>query len=227
MLTPTSTDEQIREIKRQFRKAMNGIVAASMREKGMDYRVNFGLTLPLLKRIASTVTPDKALAQRLWEEPVRESKLLATWLYPAEDMEVETARQWVGTIPYTEVADLCCMNLFSRIAGAAQLAADCTTADDELTRYTGYQLWSRLLAQKYTPTDEEARHLISDYIDLVRGTAPAHLLAVATGCMKRLAAVSPQRAAEIQQRISTAEVPDTRRALLADIDEECRFLQGE
>lgn len=227
MLTPTSTDEQIREIKRQFRKAMNGIVAASMREKGMDYRVNFGLTLPLLKGIASTVTPDKTLAQRLWEEPVRESKLLATWLYPAEEMELATARQWVETIPYTEVADVCCMNLFCHIVGAEQLASDCIDAVDDLPRYTGYQLWSRLLAQKYTPTDEEARHLTSAYIDLLRGTAPAYLLAVATGCIKRLAAVSPQRAAEMQQHISTAEVPDTRRALLADIDEECRFLQGE
>ena len=46
-MSATATDEQIREIKRLFRKSMNGVVAASMREKGMAYRVNFGLTLPL------------------------------------------------------------------------------------------------------------------------------------------------------------------------------------
>ena len=45
-------DAQIREIKRQFRMAMNGIVSTSMREKGMDYKIYFGLTLPLIKRIA-------------------------------------------------------------------------------------------------------------------------------------------------------------------------------
>ena len=58
-MSATATDEQIREIKRLFRKSMNGVVAASMREKGMAYRVNFGLTLPLIKRIASSITPNE------------------------------------------------------------------------------------------------------------------------------------------------------------------------
>ena len=63
-MSATATDEQIREIKRLFRKSMNGVVAASMREKGMAYRVNFGLTLPLIKRIASSITPNEILAER-------------------------------------------------------------------------------------------------------------------------------------------------------------------
>ena len=68
----------MRERKRRFRKARNGVVAASMREKGITYRVNFGLTLPLLRRIAASIPPQKELADRLWNESVRESKMLAT-----------------------------------------------------------------------------------------------------------------------------------------------------
>ena len=42
------TAEQLREIKRALRGMMNGVVSASMREKGLTYKVNFGVELPRL-----------------------------------------------------------------------------------------------------------------------------------------------------------------------------------
>ena len=47
------TNETIREIKKQFRLFMNGVVSQSMREKGLEYKVNFGIELPRLKEIAA------------------------------------------------------------------------------------------------------------------------------------------------------------------------------
>ena len=87
-------DAQIREIKRQFRMAMNGIVSTSMREKGMDYKINFGLTLPLIKRIAERYSPNAELAELLWKENIRESKILATLLYPAQELTPEIMQHW-------------------------------------------------------------------------------------------------------------------------------------
>ena len=138
-MSATATDEQIREIKRLFRKSMHGVVAASMREKGMAYRVNFGLTLPLIKRIASSITPNEILAERLWKEHVRESKMLATWLYPPQKMDMSTAKRWIDETPYTEIADVCCMNLFPYIDDAPQQATDCIASSTDMTRYKGNQ----------------------------------------------------------------------------------------
>lgn len=39
--------------KGQFRLFMNGVVSQSMREKGLDYKLNFGIELPRLKEIAA------------------------------------------------------------------------------------------------------------------------------------------------------------------------------
>ena len=47
------TNETIKEIKKQFRLFMNGVVSQSMREKGLEYKVNFGIELPRLKEIAA------------------------------------------------------------------------------------------------------------------------------------------------------------------------------
>lgn len=44
--------EIIKDIKSKFRLYMNGKVSQSMREKGMEYKVNFGIEYPRIKEIA-------------------------------------------------------------------------------------------------------------------------------------------------------------------------------
>ena len=79
-------DERIKEIKQSFRQMMDGAVAQSMREKGVDYKLNWGATLPRLKEMAEEIKgePNMStddcyhLAIALWKENVRECKILAT-----------------------------------------------------------------------------------------------------------------------------------------------------
>ena len=66
--------EQLKEIKTQLRLSMNGAVSQSMREKGLVYKLNFGVELPRIKSIASAYGKDHALAQALWKEDIRECK---------------------------------------------------------------------------------------------------------------------------------------------------------
>ena len=44
--------EQLKDIKTQLRLSMNGAVSQSMREKGLVYKLNFGVELPRIKMIA-------------------------------------------------------------------------------------------------------------------------------------------------------------------------------
>ena len=41
----------IKDIKQSFRLMMNGITAKSMRDKGLDYHLNWGISVPDLKNI--------------------------------------------------------------------------------------------------------------------------------------------------------------------------------
>lgn len=43
--------EQLKDIKTQLRLSMNGVVSQSMREKGLDYKLNFGVELPRIKAL--------------------------------------------------------------------------------------------------------------------------------------------------------------------------------
>ncbi|MCH5327748.1 MAG: DNA alkylation repair protein [Coprobacter sp.] len=140
--------DSLQEIKRQFRRAMNGIVSNSMREKGVDYKINFGLTLPLIRRIAGKYEPDAVLAGQLWKENIRESKMLAVLLYPVHEFRPETMQQWAESIPYREIADLCCMHLFNRVPYAEEKAVEWISSENEMLRYTGFQLLARIAGPK-------------------------------------------------------------------------------
>ena len=60
--------EKIKEIKSKFRLFMNGPVSQSMREKGLDYKWNFGIEFPRIKEIASAY-PHKNDSERLRGKP--------------------------------------------------------------------------------------------------------------------------------------------------------------
>ena len=68
------TIERVKEIKRSFRTVMDGATAQSMRQKGLDYRLNWGVTIPRLREMADETGQDYDLAIALWKEDVRECK---------------------------------------------------------------------------------------------------------------------------------------------------------
>lgn len=187
--------------------AMNGIVSTSMREKGMEYRINFGLTLPLIRSIAESYTPNAELARYLWKEQVRESKMLATWLYPSDEMTPEIAQQWAEEIPYPEIADVCCMNLFVKLPFASQKAAEWITSGKEIIRYTGYQLFNRLMMQNKYPDKETEEKLIAS-VTKFPDDSPVIQMAV-LNCIKRLIYSNPETAERIAKNFRIIEKTGT------------------
>lgn len=114
-------EEQLKSIRTRLRLAMNGVISTSMREKGIRYRLNFGVPLPEIRTIAAAYTPDAGLAAALWKEDIREFKILATLLQPSAAFTPEQAVGWVKEIPYPEIAEQASRNLFSKIEASDRL----------------------------------------------------------------------------------------------------------
>ena len=124
---------------------MNGVISTSMRQKGMNYKLIFGVPIPEIKHIAASHEPDAELARALWKEDVREMKILATLLFPAGSMTQEEALAWMREIPYPEIAEQCCNNLFPTVEQPDQLALK-FLADKKspFGRMCGFLLWAQL-----------------------------------------------------------------------------------
>ena len=124
---------------------MNGVISTSMRQKGMNYKLIFEIPIPEIKHIAAAHEPDAELARALWKEDVREMKILATLLFPAGSMTQEEALAWMREIPYPEIAEQCCNNLFPTVEQPDQLALK-FLADKKspFGRMCGFLLWAQL-----------------------------------------------------------------------------------
>ena len=130
---------ELKEIRTQLRQAMNGVISTSMREKGIVYKLNFGVPLPEIKQIATTHKPDSELAAALWKEDIREFKILASFLQPVDEFSSQEAKQWVKEIPYLEIAEQCSHNLFYKLPDVEDLLLGLIfNVEDEYARTVAY-----------------------------------------------------------------------------------------
>lgn len=147
-------NKQVREIKQSFRLLMNGVTAQSMREKGVDYHINWGASLMHLREMASEQKKDKALAVALWRENIRECKILATMLMPHDEMDKEQAMIWMKDTHTQEIAEIATMNLYQHLPFAPELAITLIEADDDMMQIQGYNILAKHFSKENANIDE-------------------------------------------------------------------------
>lgn len=136
--------DKLKEIKGRFRLIMNGVVSQSMREKGADYKLNWGVGLPELKKMAKDYGKDLDLAIELWKEDIRECRILATFVMPANKMDAGMVDVWVSDVRNQEIAGMASMNLFQYVSGAKEFAFRWIASADALRQLCGYSVLARL-----------------------------------------------------------------------------------
>lgn len=109
------------DIKKELRASMNGILSARMREAGMPFKLIFGVELPRLQNIAQEFPQDTELAQKLWRQNIRETRLLAIMLMPPEDFTTQMAEEWAKTMLTAEEAQILAMTLLPKTAVAKEV----------------------------------------------------------------------------------------------------------
>lgn len=152
--------ETIQSIRKRCRMAMNGIASTSMRSHGLNYKLNFGVSIMQIKEIASHYDANADLAQILWKDGTRELKIIATLLYPLSDMSLDTAEQWIKEIPNQEIREQLCFNLLQHLPEAFDLAKKIAQDDTLENRASAYFLLGRLLISRKS---ESSKVNLADY----------------------------------------------------------------
>ena len=112
----------LQSIKKDFFVFRNGIVADTLRKAGMPHKVIFGLQIPQIAAIAKDLTPSSELAEALWNDSeVRESRILATYLFPVDEMSLEKATWLLGSVRTPEESDMLAFRLLKRLPFASEI----------------------------------------------------------------------------------------------------------
>ena len=179
------TSEQVKQIKRSFRLYMNGVAAASMRRKGLDYKINWGIQLPDLKRMASQYGQDAELARALWAESgVRECRLLATLIMPPGQLDCDEAVRWATTSQLT--SEIMEMAVFQHAECADSLALQMLRQPAASVRTGAYHLVCRLLKRGRTVAETTIEALLEAARADIR-TADRQLLHALVSCLQYMA----------------------------------------
>lgn len=157
------TPEQalLHTIHRAYHGMMNGTVAQSMQDKGIKYKFNFGVEIPRLQEYAEELPHTHEMAQTLWNEDFRESRLIAPMLMPTERFFPEIADIWIESMHYTEEANACVHYLFSRLPYASQKAFEWIAREELMFQYCGFQLLGSLFGKGMLPAPRD----IDEYLD--------------------------------------------------------------
>ena len=128
------------KIKRSFRLLMSGPTSQSMTQKGLGYKINWGVPFIELKKMALEYGKDYELAIELWKEDIRECKILATLIMPAEKMLPEITDIWMEQVKSQEMAEMLAFNLLQYVDYAPAIAYEWIATDKTLYEIAGFQL---------------------------------------------------------------------------------------
>lgn len=177
--------ERVKEIKQSFRQLMDGAVAQSMRDKGVDYKLNWGATLPRLREMADEIRPadedsQYELSIELWKENVRECKILATMLMPPERMLPEVCDIWMEQIPSQEMAEQVAFNLWQHLPYAAEKAYLWIASEQEYYQLCGFHVLTRLFMNGQEPNERG----INEYLDQLLAAIQGPFMSVRKAAMQ-------------------------------------------
>lgn len=168
-------EQKVKDIKQSFRQMMDGQVAQSMRQKGVDYHLNWGATIPRLREMADEIKTEDAysLAIALWKENIRECKILATMLMPPDELLPEVADIWMEQTETVEIAEQLAFNLMQHVSYAAEKAFLWISSAEDLPQICGYHILSRLFMRKQEPNERGINEFMDQALAALQSPTPS------------------------------------------------------
>lgn len=223
-ITNPDLDQKIAEIKRTIRLSMNGIVSDQMKNSGIIYKQNYGVSIPRIKEITKKYTQNHDLAQRLWLLRIRETMIMATVLEPTDKFTPKLAQEWVESFNHIEIVEQACMNLFCKLPYATKLAEDWIQSGQKWIQITGYVLAARI-ADKFS--EPEIGNITNEAIKS-SGTDELHLYKSIALCLSRFCRKDKNTATYIMKETEAfSNNPSTgQQYIYNEVKHEMLFLNG-
>lgn len=152
MHLPAELVERKNDLLLTLRREMNGAVAGSMHDGGIDYSLNFGVSIPTIRTVAKRYAGDDELAAVAWQSGVRELRLAALFMATPDLL---AGVEWTEGVDTYELAENYIWSL-SRSADALTAVVSRLSASVRLLdRYMTLLAYARK-AQWFAPETVEA-----------------------------------------------------------------------
>ncbi len=169
-----NTEAMVLDIKKELRASMNGILSRRMREAGLPFKLIFGVELPRLQSIAGEFPRGAELSGKLWNQDIRETRLLAIMLMPPEAFTPDVANAWAEAMVSAEEAQIMAMKLMPHAPHAKTTSMAWLERDKPLPCVCACLCLRHLLVRGSAIGSEE-RHRIEENLKKLLPKANLHL----------------------------------------------------
>jgi hypothetical protein len=154
ILDNPETEKNFQNLLRQIKLRKNGEISTSMKRQGIEYKLNWGVSVVELRELAKGIKPDHLLALKLWNKQWRETMILATLLDEPEKVTEEQMDFWTKSFENREIAEQASANLWVKTKFAFIKAIEWSRGKKHLVRFTGIHLMGRLALTQKNAIDE-------------------------------------------------------------------------
>ena len=154
LIDDPKSEQQFQQILLRIRLAKNGEVVEQMKEHGLEYKVNWGVSIMALREIASKIEPSHLLALKLWNKQWRETMILAAMIDIPAQVTEEQMDYWTKNVETTEIAETLNTFLWAKTKYAFVKSLEWCRGKKHLVRYSGLHLMGRLAIVQKADIDE-------------------------------------------------------------------------
>jgi len=142
------------EIIQRIKSLANPENVEGMARFGINPANTYGVSVPVLRKMARETGRDHELALALWASGIHEARLLACFI-DRPDMVTEAQMEgWVKDFDSWDICDQCCSNLFDRTPVAHEKAVAWCEREEEFVRRAGFVLMAALSVHDKKASDE-------------------------------------------------------------------------
>src|SRR4030042_3614898 len=109
---------------KKLKSLSNPEAVAGMARFGINPNNTYGVSIPVLRKMAKEIGKNHLLAQRLWNSGIHEARILAAMIDLPEEVTEKQMEKWVREFDSWDVCDQVCSNLFDKTKFAIQKAMD-------------------------------------------------------------------------------------------------------
>lgn len=154
ILDNNETEQQYQALLKTIKLRKSGEVADSMNQQGMNYKLNWGVSILDLREIAKLYNRNHLLALKLWNKQWRETMILATLLDNPDEVTEEQMDFWTKSIVNPELAEQASANLWVHSKFAFVKALEWCRGKKHIVRFSGVHLIGRLAITDTKAIDE-------------------------------------------------------------------------
>lgn len=159
-----STADLLKRIVNEVAGYQNGVLSESMMNLGADYKINYGVTIPELEKIAKPYKGNHELALALFKDDARECKILASMIDDPQQVTGEQIDEWAQSFTNLEMVEQVCNNLFWKSKYALSRSIEWCLGNDELMQRAGL-----IIAARSAAIQEVKDVVFEPYLNIIEG----------------------------------------------------------